>query len=64
MKNELINKSIFYISSAIDIDVKHKRVYWADVKLRTINRIFLNGSMPERVVSFGLQTPEGNCSNL
>lgn len=46
--------------SAIDIDIKNKRVYWADIKLRTINRVFVNGSRPERLITFGLQSPEGN----
>ncbi|XP_050531547.1 low-density lipoprotein receptor-related protein 6 isoform X2 [Daktulosphaira vitifoliae] len=46
-------------SSAIDIDISNKRVYWADIKLKTINRVFLNGSTPERIIEFGLQSPEG-----
>lgn len=49
-----------FIFSAIDIDVKNKKVYWIDIKLKTINRIFLNGSMPEKIITFGLITPEGN----
>lgn len=45
--------------SAVDVDIKNKRIYWADIKMRTINRVFLNGSMPERLITFGLQSPEG-----
>jgi hypothetical protein len=41
------------------VDIKNKRVYWVDFKSKTINRVFLNGSMPERIITFGLQSPEG-----
>ncbi|VVC34410.1 Hypothetical protein CINCED_3A006647 [Cinara cedri] len=46
-------------ASAVDVHIANKRVYWADIKLKTINRVFLNGSMPERIITFGLQSPEG-----
>lgn len=46
--------------SAVDVDIKNKRVYWADIKLKTINRVYLNGSMAERIITFGLQSPEGS----
>jgi len=51
---------ILWIYSAVDVDIKNKRVYWTDVRLKTINRVYLNGSMAERIITFGLQTPEGN----
>lgn len=50
----------FWTCSAVDVDIKNKRVYWTDVRLKTINRVYLNGSMAERIITFGLQTPEGN----
>uniref|UniRef100_A0A2S2P0K4 Low-density lipoprotein receptor-related protein 6 n=2 Tax=Schizaphis graminum TaxID=13262 RepID=A0A2S2P0K4_SCHGA len=46
-------------ASAVDVDIKNKRVYWTDIKLKTINRVYLNGSMAERIITFGLQSPEG-----
>lgn len=51
---------MIYFCSAVDVHISNKRVYWADIKLKTINRVFLNGSMPERIITFGLQSPEGN----
>jgi len=50
--------------SAIDIDIKNNRIYWADIKYKTINSVFINGSMPERLITFGLQSPEGNFSRI
>lgn len=46
------------------MDIKNKRVYWVDSKSKTINRVFLNGSMPERIITFGLQSPEGKLKFL
>lgn len=35
------------------------RIFWTDVKLKTITRAFINGSDMERIVDLGLETPEG-----
>lgn len=35
------------------------RIYWTDVKLKTITRAFINGSEVEKVIDLGLETPEG-----
>ncbi|XP_012250592.2 low-density lipoprotein receptor-related protein 6 [Athalia rosae] len=46
-------------ASALDFDMSDNRIYWTDVKLKTITRAFMNGSDMERVVDLGLETPEG-----
>ncbi|XP_033324031.1 low-density lipoprotein receptor-related protein 6 [Megalopta genalis] len=46
-------------ASALDFSIADNRIYWTDVKLKTITRAFINGSDMERVVDLGLETPEG-----
>lgn len=46
-------------ASAFDYDISDSRIYWADSKLKTISRSFMNGSNAERVVSTELDQPEG-----
>ncbi|XP_066992022.2 low-density lipoprotein receptor-related protein 6 [Anabrus simplex] len=46
-------------ASALDFDNNDNRIYWTDVKLKTITRAFMNGSGVERIVEFGLDSPEG-----
>ncbi|XP_029038470.2 low-density lipoprotein receptor-related protein 6 isoform X1 [Osmia bicornis bicornis] len=46
-------------ASALDFNIADNRIYWTDVKLKTITRAFINGSDMERVVDLGLETPEG-----
>ncbi|XP_057340651.1 low-density lipoprotein receptor-related protein 6 [Microplitis mediator] len=46
-------------ASALDFDISQNRIYWADVKLKTISRAFINGSEAEKVVDLGLESPEG-----
>nr|CAD7457230.1 unnamed protein product [Timema tahoe] len=46
-------------ASALDFDITDNRIYWTDVKLKTITRAFMNGSDVERIVEFGLESPEG-----
>ncbi|XP_003704485.2 low-density lipoprotein receptor-related protein 6 [Megachile rotundata] len=46
-------------ASALDFNIADNRIYWTDVKLKTITRAFINGSDMERVVDLGLDTPEG-----
>jgi len=49
----------FALSSAIDFDLSENRIYWTDVKLKTITRVFINGSDIEKIVDLGLESPEG-----
>ena len=44
---------------ALDLDITEDRVYWTDVSLNTISRVFINGSSPEVVVSQNVHTPDG-----
>lgn len=53
-----INLSIF-VYSALDFDMTDSRIYWTDVKVKAITRAFINGSQVERIVEFGLESPEG-----
>lgn len=48
----------FFFFSALDFDIADNRIYWTDVKLKTITRAFINGSDMERVVDLGLEAPE------
>lgn len=34
-------------------------MYWTDVKLKSISRAYLNGSVLEHIIEFGLDSPEG-----
>ena len=49
----------FALFSAIDFDLSENRIYWTDVKLKTITRVFINGSDIEKIVDLGLESPEG-----
>ncbi|KAJ8675255.1 hypothetical protein QAD02_011041 [Eretmocerus hayati] len=46
-------------ASALDFEISKNRIYWADVKLKTITRAFMNGSEVERIVDLGLESPDG-----
>ncbi|XP_075213889.1 low-density lipoprotein receptor-related protein 6 [Lycorma delicatula] len=46
-------------ASALDFDIMDGRIYWTDVKMKTITRAYINGSQMERIVEFGLDSPEG-----
>uniref|UniRef100_UPI00358F8E53 low-density lipoprotein receptor-related protein 6 isoform X1 n=1 Tax=Myxine glutinosa TaxID=7769 RepID=UPI00358F8E53 len=48
----------FKEASALDVDVVDGRIYWTDVGAKTISRAYMNGSMVERVIEFGLDFPE------
>lgn len=39
--------------TAMDYDAVDERIYWADVKTRTIKRAFINGTKLETVLSGG-----------
>lgn len=43
----------------MDFDLNENRIYWTDIKLKTITRAFINGSDMERIVDLGLESPEG-----
>jgi low density lipoprotein receptor-related protein 5/6 len=45
--------------SALDFDITDNRIYWTDVKVKAITRAFMNGSRVEKIVEFGLDSPEG-----
>ncbi|XP_042878926.1 low-density lipoprotein receptor-related protein 6-like [Penaeus japonicus] len=44
---------------AIDFDSIDNRLYWTDIRAKSISRAFMNGSQLEPVVEFGLEYPEG-----
>ncbi|XP_011500691.1 PREDICTED: low-density lipoprotein receptor-related protein 6 isoform X2 [Ceratosolen solmsi marchali] len=46
-------------ASALDFEISDNRLYWTDVKLKSITRAFMNGSEVEKVVDLGLETPDG-----
>jgi low density lipoprotein receptor-related protein 5/6 len=48
-----------WFTSALDFDISDNRIYWTDVKAKAITRAYINGSHVERIVEFGLETPEG-----
>jgi hypothetical protein len=49
----------FSFFSALDFDITDNRIYWTDVKVKAISRAFMNGSDMEKIVEFGLDSPEG-----
>jgi hypothetical protein len=49
----------FSFFSALDFDINDNRIYWTDVKVKAISRAFMNGSDMEKIVEFGLDSPEG-----
>lgn len=36
---------------ALDMDITENRIYWTDIRLHTISRVFINGSSPEVIIS-------------
>ncbi|KAL1489546.1 hypothetical protein ABEB36_013499 [Hypothenemus hampei] len=46
-------------ASSIDFDIRSRRIYWSDSKMRTIMRAFINGSQPQKVLDLGISSPEG-----
>lgn len=51
--------NVFSFLSALDFDINDNRIYWTDVKVKAISRAFMNGSDMEKIVEFGLDSPEG-----
>lgn len=43
----------------MDFDINDNRIYWTDVKVKALSRAFMNGSDMEKIVEFGLDSPEG-----
>lgn len=43
----------------MDFDINDNRIYWTDVKVKAISRAFMNGSDMQKIVEFGLDSPEG-----
>ena len=58
VKNVPVGRNIS-LPVALGLDIKELRIYWTDVTLNTINRVFLNGSSPELIVSKNVYSPEG-----
>jgi hypothetical protein len=48
-----------FFLSALDFDINDNRIYWTDVKVKALSRAFMNGSDMEKIVEFGLDSPEG-----
>ncbi|XP_046394159.1 low-density lipoprotein receptor-related protein 6 [Ischnura elegans] len=46
-------------ASALDFDINDNRIYWSDIKIKAITRAFMNGSEVEKIIEFGLDSPEG-----
>ena len=46
-------------ASALDYDKADGRIYWSDIKEKTISRAYTNGSSLELMVEFGLDYPRG-----
>ena len=46
-------------ATSIDYDKNNMRIYWSDVRTRSIMRAYINGSDPQKVVELGISTPEG-----
>lgn len=44
---------------ALDIDLRDNRIYWTDVTLNTISRVFINGSSPEVLVAVNVSNSDG-----
>lgn len=53
-------------SIGVDFHYADQRIYWSDVSKDKIERIFLNGTGREVVVSQGMNSPEGifTCSGV
>jgi len=58
---EAVSISGFKISRpvALDMDIRDNRIYWTDVTLNTISRVFIDGSSPEVLVSVNVSSPDG-----
>lgn len=44
---------------ALGLDITENRIYWTDVTLNTISRVFINGSSPEVIIADNVYTPDG-----
>ncbi|XP_054165416.1 low-density lipoprotein receptor-related protein 6-like [Oppia nitens] len=45
-------------TTSFDYHLNDNRIYWTDVKLKTINRSFMNGSNIEHIIEYGLEYPQ------
>lgn len=57
--DDVIPVSKVKAASALDFDAVDARIYWSDTKIKAIFRAFMNGSDTEKVIEFGVTTPEG-----
>ena len=46
-------------TTSFDYHLTDNRIYWTDVKQKSISRSFMNGSNIEHIIEFGLEYPEG-----
>ncbi|KAF6200224.1 hypothetical protein GE061_006527 [Apolygus lucorum] len=46
-------------ASALDFDIRESRIYWTDVKAKALTRAYVNGSNVEKIIEYGLDSPEG-----
>ncbi|EDO49133.1 predicted protein [Nematostella vectensis] len=46
-------------ANALDFSIEEKRIYWTDITLKSINRAYLNGSNPEKLIIVDLEYPDG-----
>ncbi|XP_050407937.1 low-density lipoprotein receptor-related protein 6 [Patella vulgata] len=46
-------------AAAIDFDINDNRIYWTDIKVKSISRAFMNGSAVQHIIDFGVDFPEG-----
>lgn len=44
---------------SLDFDIANNRIYWTDVKSKSISRAYLNGSDVQKVLELGVGSPEG-----
>ena len=44
---------------ALDIDLRENRIYWTDIGLNTISRVFINGSSAEVLLTVNVSNSEG-----
>lgn len=57
--DDVIPVSKVKAASALDFDTVDSRIYWSDTKIKAIFRAFMNGSDTEKIIEFGVSTPEG-----
>ncbi|XP_035692507.1 low-density lipoprotein receptor-related protein 6-like [Branchiostoma floridae] len=57
-KDKVLPMPDMKVASSFDLDISDNRIYWADVNLNTISRVYMNGSSAEKIVQSGLDSPQ------